>query len=153
MEALQAAKETVDANLDRTESRDPWDAVYNPSMGFLGDMGENPPPEPDRITEVLYRALNASKAANPRIFADRMRNFLEGEQAQVGLYGGVEGANEETAAERFSRVFSTELRDVDFRRKLGSKPISDEEFKAALENRPQPDESTAKKEEPLSKPS
>ena len=59
-------------------SKDKWDATYRPDqVEFLG-METERPPEPDRMVEAIWRALNSG----PRTFNDRMKNWIGDEECR-----------------------------------------------------------------------
>ena len=149
-EALQSAKLTVNVDPDLSASRDRWEAVYSPSQTSIIGMEQEIPPEPSRVTESLWRALHSSKAANPRTFGDRLKRWISDEDTQAGMFE-VADKPKETPANKFNRVFSSELRDTAYRRNKGTEKdktdsgwmISQAEYDAALQGRDLSDEERA----------
>lgn len=118
-EALQSAKLTVGVNPDLSADRDRWEAVYSPSQTSIVGMEQEIPPEPSRVVESLWRALHSSKAANPRTFGDRLKNWISEEDTQRGMFDTTEKALEKPV-DKFNRVFSSELRETAYRRNKGT---------------------------------
>jgi hypothetical protein len=146
-ESLEAARLTGSVNRDLAASGDPWDAVYQPSQIDLAGMEEEPPPEPDRMTETLWRSLNASKVAAPRVFSDRMKRWISDEDTQAGMFDSTEKALEKPV-DKFNRVFAPELKQVALRRNKGTPRegtpdgwmLSQTEYDAAMQGREVSDE-------------
>jgi hypothetical protein len=134
VEAVVASAQTLNTDPGLSHTNDKWQATYRPDqVGFLG-IDEPPPPEPDRMTEVLWRALHGSKAASPRVFNQRLEDLIGGDSsANQSLFGQVH----ETPAEVFNRVFAKEFAEVAHSRRdaPGSfRGITQAEYDAALQN-------------------
>lgn len=133
LEALQAASDTLTTDPGKSVSNDKWLATYHPDQVELLGMEADTPPEPDRVVEALWRALHASDAASPRVFNDRLKNFLQDDSSRGGqLFAGAGAA---TPAEAFNQAFSRELREVQHSRKDSRDGVTEAEFEAALQNR------------------
>ena len=155
-EALQAAKLTVNVNPDLSADRDRWEAVYDPSQITMAGMEEEVPPEPSRVVESLWRALHSSNAANPRVFGDRLKNWISDEDTQTGMFDTTEKALE-TPATKFNRVFGKELRETAYRRNKGTERaktdqnwmLSQADYDAALQGRDVADEERVEEKKPV----
>ena len=131
-EALAAAAEVQGTDPQLSKFADRWTATYRPDQQGLADWTDEAPPEPDRVVETLWRALNGSDAAVPRVFNDRLKSFI-GEETSKG--GWIFGEHKETPADRFNRAFSKELKEVAFTRGDKKEQLTEAEFDAALTNR------------------
>lgn len=131
-EALAASAETATTDPQLHSSKDPWKATYQPQQAELSGMETDIPPEPDRMTEALWRALHSSDAAVPRVFNDRLKAYL-GEETSKG--GWMFGEHTETPVDSFNRAFSRQLREVAESRGDKKDELTQEEFDAALRNR------------------
>ena len=136
---IEAVKASADYNqyrprpvsLKATSGRQPIVRNRQRTIIFSSWIMSNPP-EPDRMVEALWRALHGSDAATPRIFSDRLKNFI-GEESSQGNW--LLDAQTETPAETFNQVFAKELREVQFSRGDKREGISQEEFDANVKNR------------------
>lgn len=148
-EALDAARLTSRVNPDMSATRDRWEAVYSPSQISLESMEQELPPEPDRMTEALWRSLNASQVAAPRVFSDRLKRWMAEEDTQRGMFDSTEKSLEKPV-DKFNRVFSAELKETALRRNRGTERanttsgwmLTQNEYDAALRDEPILEEET-----------
>ena len=135
VEALRAAADTKSTDPNLSLKGDKWAATYRPEQQMSNDllvMDYVSPPEPDRMVEALWRALHGSDAAVPRVFNDRLKQFIGEETAKAGWLAV---AQVETPSEAFNRAFKKELREVQYSRGDKREGISQEEFDANVKNR------------------
>jgi hypothetical protein len=137
LDAIAASAETQGTDVEKHSSKDPWRATFRPEQQQLAGFETEIPPEPDRVTETLWRALHASDAAVPRTFNDRMKSFIADESSQGSMFGPAEP---ETPVEAFNRAFKKELREVALARGDKQEELTEAEFKAAISNREFSDE-------------
>lgn len=131
-EAVKASADTIGTDAARHSSRDPWMATYAPEQTEFSGMESDIPPEPDRMVEAIWRSLNASQVASPRVFNDRLKAFI-GEETAKG--GWIFGEHYETPVEAFNRAFSKELKEVAHSRGDKHWELSQAEYDAALQGR------------------
>ena len=155
-EALQSAKLTVGVNPELSADRDRWEAVYNPSQISIVGMEQETPPEPSRVVESLWRALHGFQAAAPRVFGDRLKNWISDEDTQRGMFDTTEKALEKPV-DKFNRVFGKELRETAYRRNKGTERaktdqnwmLSQADYDAALQGRDVADEERVEEKKPV----
>lgn len=127
VEALTSAVETKETDDGLSKSRDKWAATYRPDQQSLAGMELQLPPEPDRVTEAIWRAMHKG----PRTLNDRLKSFIGDEGAEIRLFD----QGKETPAESFNRAFSRELAEVENSRGDKHIGIPQDEFEQALKGR------------------
>jgi hypothetical protein len=127
VEALTASAETKDTDKALSGSNDRWHATYRPDQQVLTGMELNLPPEPDRMTEALWRAMHKG----PRTLNDRLKTYIGDSTSSSKLF--TEGL--ETPAEAFDRAFIREMTEVAHSRGDKEKTITQDEFEHALKGR------------------
>jgi GGDEF domain-containing protein len=136
IQAVHAAATTATARIEGETNVDRWATTYSPEARYLGDMGTNPPPEPDKVTEAIWRAIYGG----PRTLSDRVKEFNATDRPSLGTRFAFDTDDEaqklETPTELFNRVFKKEITAINFRReKSKNNTITEAEYNAAMENR------------------
>ena len=126
-QALNASVDTAITDPELALSKDKWAATYHPDQQNLVGMELDLVPEPNRIVEVLWRALHASSAAVPRIFNDRLKDYLGEETSKAGW---LMEEHTETPREAFNRAFAPEIKLVQHSRGDAERGISQVEWDA-----------------------
>ena len=109
-----------------------WNHVY--ANDVFSGFGLSKPEEPSRVTQALYVALLDSKTTR---LNNALKEIISGKPGMDVLFAPkVEGEELHSAADYFNAAFKPELEKIAKSEGKSYQPVTQEEFDAALQNRP-----------------
>ena len=109
-----------------------WNHVY--ANDVFSGFGLSKPEEPSRVTQALYVALLDSKTTR---LNNALKEIIPGKPGMDVLFAPkVEGEELHSAADYFNAAFKPELEKIAKSEGKSYQPVTQEEFDAALQNRP-----------------